>query len=129
MSPDRRGREPYEGPERRSAHRRREDLPPVLHGPFTTWQWAVLGAYFVALILALGVGKLAARADENAHHGNAAICVLVGALENSRRANEQFIRSHPAAPETPARMKSLMATRVLVGQLRAEVPNCRTALK
>jgi hypothetical protein len=99
------------------------------HGPFTTWQWAVLGSYFVAIVLAVSVYKLANRADENANRGNAAICVEVAFLHNSLVATERLIQQSPQTPESAARKMSARRLRELVDRLEAEVPNCRTALK
>lgn len=101
----------------------------VRHGPFSTWQWAVLGAYLVALVLSISVGWLAHRADENAMRGNAAICVVSGFLRNSLAATENAIRRNPDAPETPTRRVSAANLRDLVGQLETEVPSCREALR
>lgn len=101
----------------------------VKHGWFTTWQWAVLGSYVVAIVLAFCVGKLASRADDNAARGNAAICVVVGFLDNSLTTTERVVRENPGAPENPARRMSAQRLRGLVGRLEAEVPNCKTALK
>lgn len=101
----------------------------VKHGPFTTWQWAVIGAYVVAAVLAFRSDQAASRADENARRGNAAICVLVGTLENSRKTTEQLVTRNPGAPETRVRVKSVLATARLVRQLRTKVPDCREALK
>lgn len=101
----------------------------VKHGPFTTWQWAVLGSYVVAIILAFSVGKLATRADENAHRGNAAICVVVEFLNNSLTTTERAIRENPQAPETEAREMSARRLGELVDRLEAEVPDCKTALQ
>lgn len=129
MSPDRRGREPYKGPERRKAHRRREDLPPIKHGPFTTWQWAVIALFFAVMILSSAIGSLAHRADHNADRGNAAICVEVGFLRNGIKTAEQAIRQHPEAPENPARQESISRLEDLIAQLEASVPSCRDALK
>jgi hypothetical protein len=100
----------------------------VKHGPFTTWQWAVLGAYFAAIVLSLSVWGLARRANENARRGNAAICVEVAFLQNSLRATERALKENPTAPENPARRVSAQRLRDLVGRLEAEVPNCHVAL-
>lgn len=100
-----------------------------MHGPFSTWQWAVLGAYFVAFVLSLVVWHLAHRADMNASRGNAAICVEVAFLDNSLRATERSIAENPTAPENVVRGQSAKRLRDLVRLLQAEVPDCREALK
>jgi hypothetical protein len=129
VSPDRHGVDAYKGAERRGAHRRDEDLPPLKHGPFTTWQWAVLGAYFVAIVLSIAIYGLAHRADVSAKRGNAAICVEVGFLRSTALTAEASIRQHPDAPENAARQMSIERTRRLVKQLQTSVPSCRNALR
>lgn len=99
------------------------------HGWFTTWQWAVLGAYFVTIVLAVSIYGLAHRADENARRGTAAICVEVAFLENSRVVTERSIQQHPNAPESELRRQSLKRLDALTMQLRREIPSCRDALK
>lgn len=100
-----------------------------MHGPFSTWQWAVLGAYFVAIVLAVSVYGLAHRADMNASRGNAAICVEVAFLDNSLRATERSISENPTAPENVVRGQSAKRLRDLVVRLQVQVPDCREALK
>jgi len=101
----------------------------VKHGWFTTWQWAVLGSYFVAIVLTVSVYKLAHRADDNANRGNAAICVEVAFLENSRRVTERSLAENPTAPENAVRRESLKRLDDLVEKLRVEVPHCKDALR
>lgn len=101
----------------------------VKHGPFTTWQWAVLGSYFVAIVLSLAIYGLAHRADLNAEHGNAAICVETAFLRNAAQTTEALVRKGPDTPENRARRRSARHLRQLVNQLEASVPSCRDALK
>jgi len=129
VSPHRRGTSAYDGPERRRRRRRAEDAPPLKHGPFTTWQWAVLGSYFVAIVLAISIYGLAHRADQNAERGNAAICVETAFLRNSAKTTRELADQEPSTPESIARRRSAEHLQQLVRQLEASVPSCRTALK
>jgi len=81
MSPDRRGVDPYDGPERRKRHRRKEDRPPVKHGPFTTWQWAVIAVLLIAVIGSVYVGRIAATAIDNTERIDQALCTQIAYLE------------------------------------------------
>jgi len=101
----------------------------IKHGWFTTWQWAVLGAYVVAIALSAAVAGLAQRADENAKRGNAAICVQVAFLENAEKTTRDLVSRNPTAPETPARLQSAQELHGLIVRLREEIPSCREALK
>lgn len=101
----------------------------VKHGPFSTWQWAVLGAYLVAIVLSFSVYGLAKRADVNARRGNAAICVQAAYLDAQVMTLESTIKQNPTAPETPARERGARELRRLVAQLRREIPDCREALR
>lgn len=95
------------------------------HGPFTTWQWAVMGAYFVAIVLCVAVGSLAIRADESAHRGAVAICVEVEFLRASRVQAIEAVRAHPRAPETSARLQAAARLGALVKHVEDAVPACR----
>lgn len=51
-------------------------------GPFTTWQWAVLGAYLVAIALSAIVGRTAHQAQVNTVRLDRAICAEIRYLED-----------------------------------------------
>jgi hypothetical protein len=101
----------------------------VHHGPFSTWQWAVIGAYFVPLILSAYVWSISVRADDNAASGNAAICVVNEFLRNSLRTTENLLRGDQDPAERKAREQSARRLRTLVVQLETELPSCRSALR
>lgn len=127
--PDRTPAQPYDGPERRKHHRRVEDRPPIRHGWFTTWQWVVLFAFFALAVQTVVIGHVVHRANENARHGNAAICVVAAFLDNSVRTTEALVKAHPGAPENAARVEGARRVRVLTDHLHAEIPSCDEALQ
>jgi hypothetical protein len=86
MSPDRPALPKYDGPERRQIHRRAEDVRPYKHGLFSTWQWAVLGAYLVAIVLSVAVGILADRAIDNTKRIDLALCHEIAYLDRQSKA-------------------------------------------
>lgn len=110
MSPNRTGVEPYKGPERRKRHRRDEDLPPVKHGPFTVWQWAVLGVLMVAVIGSIAVGRIASTAVENTNRIDKALCIQIAYLEKQA-----------GVSQSPAAKKNL---NLFAATLRPLVPSC-----
>ena len=149
MSPERRGREPYQGTERRQSYRREEDFQPIKHGPFTTWQWAVLGSYLVIIVLTIFIYSLAHRADINAHRGSTAICVEVGFVKTGQMANIHAIEKAehvnvPPQPKlrealfdrlvqrhrdnlTPVRIESYRGSAKLIRRLEETIPHCARA--
>lgn len=84
MSPDRRG-DDYRGPERRVLIRREVDPHPVRHGPFTTWQWAVLAVLAIAVIGSIAVGRIAVTAIDNTNRIDRALCIQIAYLEKQSR--------------------------------------------
>lgn len=101
----------------------------VHHGPFTTWQWAVLLSYGVSIVLAAAIGMLAHRADLNARRGNTAICAEIAFLRSSLTATERLIVTQPASAANAVRRESAMRVRNLIRALEREIPNCREALR
>lgn len=101
----------------------------VHHGPFTTWQWAVLLSYGVSIVLAAAIGMLAHRADINARRGNTAICAEVAFLRASLAATERLIVTQPASSGNAVRRESAVRVRNLIRALEHEIPNCREALR
>jgi uncharacterized membrane-anchored protein YhcB (DUF1043 family) len=85
MSPDRPATPKYDGPERRVHHRRAEDVRSYKYGWFSTWQWAVLGAYLVAVVLSVVVGLLADRAIDNTKRIDEALCHEIAYLDRQSR--------------------------------------------
>jgi hypothetical protein len=61
------------------------------HGPYTTWQWSVIGAYLVAIILSVAVGMLANRAVTNTEILSQEICFQINYLDrvSKQTANPQ----------------------------------------
>jgi hypothetical protein len=110
VSPDRTGVEPYHGPERRLRHRRVEDYPPVKHGPFTTWQWAVLAVLMIAVVGSIAVGRVATTAVHNTQRIDQALCIQIAYLE--KQANVAV------APAARSNLKNFAAS------LRPLVPSC-----
>lgn len=110
MSPDRTGVEPYVGPERRKLHRRVEDRPPVKHGPFTTWQWAVVGVLVIAVIGSAFVGRVANVALDNTNRIDQALCIQIAYLEKQA-----------TVAASPAARSNLNA---FAASLRPLVPSC-----
>jgi hypothetical protein len=98
-------------------------------GPFSTWQWAVIGAYLIAIVLSAYVGMLARRADENAHNGNVAICVEARFLRNTADTTRAYLRANPKDPFTRERRQSLSNLEHLIHSLEEAIPSCREALK
>jgi hypothetical protein len=126
----------------------------VKFGPFSTWQWAVIGSYVIAIVLSAYVGAIANRGDDNARAGNVAICVEIGFLKNSdvqtQRAIEKaeritlpdpdrnraeydktvrLILERPKDQFTPDRLASLANLRGLINKLEKAIPSCRRALR
>lgn len=80
------------------------------HGPFTTWQWSVLGAYLVAILLSVVVGRIATQAVNNTERIDKSICSEIHYLEGVIRVSEN-----------PAAAKQLGG---LVKDLRELTPGC-----
>lgn len=110
MSPDRQGVSPYNGPERRKLNRRQEDRPPLKHGLFTTWQWAVLGVLIIAVVGSFIVGRIADTAIENTHRIDRALCIQIAYLER-----QAAFAPNPAAHDN---------LRAFATSLRPLVPSC-----
>jgi hypothetical protein len=110
VSPNRTPAEPYAGPERRLKHRRAEDRPPPRHGPFTTWQWAVIGVLLVALIGSIYVGRIASSAVDSTNRIDKALCIQIDYLERQAE-----VATSPAAHD------NLLA---FATSLRPLVPTC-----
>lgn len=75
----------------------------VKHGPFTTWQWAVIGAYLVAIILSLAVGLLVSQALDNTRRIDRALCAEIEFLEGQdgdqiRALNQNLRALVPSCP-------------------------------
>lgn len=124
----------------------------VKHGPFTTWQWAVIGSYLATIILSAVLWQLAHRADVNSKRGNIAICVEVGFLVNSedtttriveknehvrlrglptdqREAALRKLMTNSRDPLTPERARSLISLRRLIDKINATIHRCSAALR
>lgn len=112
MNPPDQPSEPYTGPERRRYVRREEDCyqPPAKHGLFTTWQWAVICSYFVAIILSFIAGVAANRALDNTERIDKALCTQIAYLERQAK-----------VAMTPAARDNLNA---FAASLRPLVPSC-----
>jgi hypothetical protein len=110
VSPDRTGVEPYAGVERRRRNRRVEDRPPIKHGPFTTWQWAVLAVLMIAVVGSVFVGQVAATAVTNTQRIDRALCTQIAYLEKQSVLSE--------TTEARINLKNFAAS------LRPLVPSC-----
>jgi hypothetical protein len=51
----------------------------------TSWQWAVIGAYIVAIVLSAVVGVLANKAQDNTERIDKALCAQIVYLERVSR--------------------------------------------
>lgn len=109
MSPDRRG-DDYDGPERRVLIRRQLDPHPIKHGPFTTWQWAVLAVLAIAVIGSIAVGRVAMTAVDNTNRIDRALCIQITYLEKQSRLS--------TAPAAKVNLNNFAAS------LRPLVPSC-----
>lgn len=83
---------------------------------FTTWQWGVVGAYFVAIVLSIALGVAVANVNSNAHRLNKSICAQVlyldGIKTDDQRSQKridrlveqlrELQRCPPPPPEIPA---------------------------
>lgn len=80
-----------------------------LHGwgrlRFTTWQWAVLGSYIVAIVASLIIGRFATTAQNNTERIDKALCAQIEYLGQPR------LRDDPQTVQ-------------LTADLRALVPSC-----
>jgi hypothetical protein len=71
---------------------------------FTTWQWAVLGAYLIAVVLSGVVGFLADRALDNTVRIDKAICAQIIYLDRPR------LRDDPATVQLVTDLRELEET-------------------
>jgi hypothetical protein len=110
VSPDRRSDNPYDGPERRTRVRRSSDLPPIRHGWFTTWQWAVIAVLLIAVVGSVFVGRIAESAINNTHRIDRALCIQIAYLER-----QAAVATSPAAHDNLINFAA---------SLRPLVPSC-----
>lgn len=91
----------------------------------TPWRAAVLGSFFVSIILSIALYIIIERVDTNANRGRTAICVEVGFLESSIITQEDLLSKGDYSPEElSARRDALDRTEDLVTELRSVIHNC-----
>lgn len=56
---------------------------------FTTWQWGVVGAYLVTIVLSIALGIAVAHVNSNNRKLNNSICAQVLYLDGVKSRNEQ----------------------------------------
>jgi hypothetical protein len=59
---------------------------------FTSWQWAVIGAYIVAIVLSAVVGALARKAQSNTVRIDKALCAQIAYLDGVSRVAQPAAR-------------------------------------
>lgn len=82
----------------------------VKHGPLSTWQWAVVGAYLVAIVLSFYVGRTASAAVDSTERIDQLLCVQI-----------QYLERQATTATNPESQKNI---RLFAVSLRPLVPSC-----